>query len=315
MPTPAEPVAPTIERDAKGVGFSLHDIKCPTCEQDDTELIGLRGGKHHRYGLGIVSRIVRCRSCGLLYPNPFPIPLDPLELYGDPDRYFAAHDSLKKVAGNRRLVQQARERLRRPLTSLLDVGSGRGELLEAARLEGVPEIVGLEFSEAMIQNARERYGVEVLPRTVERFAAETSRRFDAIFLNAVLEHVYDPDAMIRAVKELTLPGATLYIDIPNEPHLLSRVGNALNYARGNQSVYNLSPTFRPFHVFGFNPGALRRLLAKHSFTIRSLRIHASPRIPATGLRDRAKAIVAQQIMRIANLTGTASNLYVWAERS
>lgn len=304
-----------IEQDAEGRAFSLRTITCPTCEQDDTELVGLRGGRYHRYRLGIVSRIVRCKSCGLLYPNPFPIPLDPLQLYGDPDVYFANHNPEQKVQTNRNLIRSARERRGGILASVLDVGSGRGELLEAARLENVAEVVGLEFSTAMIEEARRRYGACVLNRTIEQLADESRTSFDAVFLNAVLEHVYDPNTMIQAARRLTRPGSVLYLDLPNEPHLLSRLGNALNRVRGSQGVLNLSPTFRPYHVFGFNPRALERLLNKHDFVIRSMRIHANPRVRSrNSLKDRAAALIAQQVMRLANVTRTASNLFVWAER-
>ncbi|MBI3021742.1 MAG: hypothetical protein HYY59_07085 [Candidatus Omnitrophica bacterium] len=79
---------------------------------------------------------------------------------------------------------------------------------------------------------------------------------------------------------------------------------------------NLSPTWIPYHLYGFNPRALRVLLHKHGFEMTSVRIYAIPTIPATSaFEDRFNASVATQICRVANLTGTASNLYVWARRS
>ena len=168
----------------------------------------------------------------------------------------------------------------------------------------------------MIQHAQKRYGMTLVPQTIERYAATTPRTFDAIVLNAILEHVYDPDAMMAACAALTRPGSLAYINTPNEPNLLTIFGNAFNRLRGDPAVLNLSPTWVPYHVFGFNPHALRFLLNKHRFKMISLRIYAIPTIPSTlAFADQFKAFIATQICRVANVTGTASNMYVWARRS
>jgi SAM-dependent methyltransferase len=189
------------------------------------------------------------------------------------------------------------------------VGSGRAELRQAARRQGCTEVVGLEFAPAMIEYARSRHGLVVLPKTIEQYAREAGRTFDAIVLNAVLEHVYDPDSMIASCAALTRPGSVVYVDLPREPNLTTLVGNAWNRWRGSDAVYNLQPTWPPYHVFGFNERALERLLSKHGFEITGLRIHAAPKVPACGdWRDRLQAFVATQVNRAANWTGTASNM-------
>lgn len=300
--------------DSEGKRFELRPWRCPICGQSEERLIGLRGGKHQRYGQGVVNQIVQCKSCSLLYPNPFPIPLDPQLMYGDPEKYFTGHDETGKVSRSRDLIRQYAEKLGRTNFRLLDIGSGRGELPEAARLEGV-EAVGLEFSQAMIDYTRTKYGITLLAKSVEELANESSQRFDAFSLNAVLEHVYDPDAMIAAVSRLAAPGAVIYIDVPNEPNAMTRVGNLVHRLMRNPAVYNLSPSWPPYHVYGFNPKAMRTLLKKHGFELTGLKIFSSPRIPSRPeIKDRVKALAAAQVMRIGNLTGTATNMFVWARK-
>jgi hypothetical protein len=122
--------------------------------------------------------------------------------------------------------------------------------------------------------------------------------------------------MIRAASRLTRPGGLLYVDVPNEPHLLSIVGNLLNKLRRSETVFNLSPTWPPYHVFGFNPKALSTLLVKHQFCVIATRTFAKPQVPSSASPgDRIRSWVASQINRVANWTGTASNMYVWAERA
>lgn len=307
--------ADQIVTSSSGDRFALRPIDCPTCGASPKRVLGRRGGPSQRYGLGVETQIVQCGGCSLVFPDPFPFPLDPARLYADPDKYFAAHDEAAKVQAYRGLIREISARTETARPSILDVGSGRAELLQAARLEGSTDVVGLEFAPDMIEYARARHGLVVLAKTIEEYAREADRAFDAIVLNAVLEHVYDPDSMVASAARLTRPGAAVYIDVPREPNLMTVVGNAWNRWRGSRAVFNLQPTWPPYHVFGFNERALDRLLSKHGFEVTSLRIRSAPRVPAGGAwRDRVQAFAATQINRVANWTGTASNMFVWARK-
>lgn len=306
----------TVVSDLQGNRFELRPLACPTCGPSDVRTIGLRGGRFHRYGWGVTTTIVQCRTCGLLFPDPFPYPVDASRLYGDPAKYFSRHDEQKKLARYRRLIRDVVRLTGKKDPSVLDVGSGRGELVQAGRLEGLSDIVGLEFSDAMIAHAREHYDVTLVPQTIEEFAATRSEPFDAIVLNAVIEHVVNPDSMIDACAKLTRPGAWLFIDTPNEPNLLTVIGNAVNRIRRSPAVYNLSPTWTPYHVFGFNPRALGVLLKKHGFQVVRIRIKTVPEIPSRReLKDRLRAWVGTQLGRLSNWTRTANNMGVLARRT
>lgn len=305
--------AAVTRTDREGNSFTLRAITCPTCGPHQAqEIVGIRGGVTHRYEKGVECTIVRCTRCGLYFPNPFPYPVDAQRLYGDPSKYFAAHDMDAKVTINRGLIRGFIDTVGRKDLSLLDVGSGRGEFLAAAKAEGVPRVVGLELSRSMIAYAKAQFGVEVLDKLIEDFALETTEKFDVIVLNAVLEHVYDPDAMIAACAKLLSPDGLLYIDIPNEDHLLARVGALVNFVRRRSDVFVLSPTFPPFHVFGFSRRSLRFLLAKHGLKITRLRVYAQPRSSSNGgLKTRILAVAEYSLHAIANRIGMASNMYAW----
>lgn len=304
----------TIATDAQGKSFRLVPWDCPTCGNAQKQFIGFRGGAYHRYGLGLESRIVRCRSCTLLFADPFPIPEETSEIYGDPARYFEHHDPGEHLDGHRTLVRQIMTRTGAKSPEILDVGSGRGELLRAATEAGLDRTVGLELSLAMVTYARTNHQVNVLAETVEEHAARVaSARYDAVVLSAVLEHVHNPDTTIAAIRVLARPGAILYLDIPQEPHLMTYIGNAAGRMSGKRSVLNLSPTFSPFHVYGFSRKALEALLGKHGFVIEERTVWAAPRVRSgDGLKDTLASLAATQINRLANHTGMASNQYVWA---
>ena len=75
-----EPViSPVADQD--GHFFDLTRIACPSCKIRSFRVLGIRGGQNaHRYGLGVQTEIVQCRHCGLLFPDPFPIPQNHNEL-------------------------------------------------------------------------------------------------------------------------------------------------------------------------------------------------------------------------------------------
>jgi len=303
-----------VARDRDGHAFDLASIDCPVCGKGPRSVLGRRGGPSHRYGLGVETAIVQCRSCGLLFPDPFPFPRDPQDLYGHPDEYFgSAHDQVK-FENTRGIVAEIALRCGIEQPRLLDVGCGRGELVHIARQRGF-DAVGTEFSEAMIAAARERYGLTLIRSSLEELARTRPAPFDAVVLSAIIEHVHDPDSLIAGVHAVTHPGSVIYIDTPREPNLLTMLANASSRLRGSRVVYNLSPSWPPYHVFGFNPRALRHLLAKYDMEIVGLRSHAVARVPSRGgRRDRIAALLATQVNHVANLTGTARNMNAWARR-
>src|SRR2546429_8070800 len=107
---------------------------CPICDAPPTTLLGKRGGSAHRAGLGVECNVWRCDQCGLIFPNPMPVPVKGLEQhYGvDPMEYFEHHHVDQKDTAGKGLVTQA-ESLIGSKGRLLDIGAGRGELLRAAK--------------------------------------------------------------------------------------------------------------------------------------------------------------------------------------
>ncbi len=303
-----------IATDSAGHRYRLEEIACPICARTDPKVIGTRGGTSQREGLGIATEIVRCRGCGLLYPRPFPFPFDSDELYDDPQSYFEHHDEEGKVQEYRELLRGLIERRGGAASSFLDVGCGRGEALEAARLEGIDDAVGLEFASAMASYAREHHGAEVVEGAIQEY--DPGRTFDVVLLGAVIEHVHDPASFMAAVARLMEPGDVLFLDTPREPNVLTGIGNLLNRVRGRREVFNLAPTWTPYHVFGFNPKSIRALLDAHGFEVERIVLkHGNPLVPpGPGLRGKVTAAVGTNLIRLGNLTPWASNMAVWARR-
>lgn len=283
-------------------------IDCPICEKPPTKLLGYRGGSAHRQNLGVRCEVWRCRGCGLIFPNPMPIPVRGIEEHYAiaPEKYFEHHDS--KGIEARSLVQAARE-LSSDTGLLLDIGSGRGEVLKAAKEEGW-KAVGLEPSPMFAEYAARFSGAEVRCETLEQsnFAAGS---FDVVILGAVLEHLYNPDQIIKEISRVLRPGGALFVDVPNESGIYFLVGNAYQKVRGRDWVVNLAPTFPPFHVFGFGTRSLRALLAKHGLNPERWRVYPGQAfVPARG---GLVGLLEQQAARAVTALGSFRSLGTYIE--
>lgn len=101
---------------------------------------------------------------------------------------------------------------------ILDLGSGKGSfLIEAARAGANP--IGLELSEAYILETKRRaqqegVDVEVVKGVAEKLPFENGS-FEMINICEVVEHVEDPQALLREVYRVLVPGGSAYISVPN----------------------------------------------------------------------------------------------------
>jgi GT2 family glycosyltransferase/tetratricopeptide (TPR) repeat protein/2-polyprenyl-3-methyl-5-hydroxy-6-metoxy-1,4-benzoquinol methylase len=101
---------------------------------------------------------------------------------------------------------------------ILDIGCGAGRLGEALKARQQAEVVGIEFDEAAAAVARLRID-EVWVGDVERIAPEfPPGSFDAIVCADVLEHLRDPERLLRKARSWLASDGRLIASIPNVKH-------------------------------------------------------------------------------------------------
>jgi SAM-dependent methyltransferase len=299
---------------AETAAFDFRPTPCGACGGDDPQFFGWRGGTAHHNGAGVRTRLVRCGVCTHIYPNPMPFPARGLaDLYVDTDEMFQGHDvegkKLNGLENLRSIEQQLGGRGR-----YLDVGCGLGENLWAAREAGW-EYEGVDVSPAYLKWAEDHLGVRARLGTLEEMNYPDNH-FDAITMNAILEHLYDPYATLKEVYRVLKPGGLFWFDAPNEDGLYMRMGNFYMKAQGRDWVITLAPTFSPYHVQGFNPRSLRHLTERVGFEIASFRMHGNI-WPPTGeptLRKRIEYRGAQLINWVGRRMGAGIYLYVAARK-
>jgi 2-polyprenyl-3-methyl-5-hydroxy-6-metoxy-1,4-benzoquinol methylase len=101
----------------------------------------------------------------------------------------------------------------------LDVGCGEGGVGRSLRAAGATWVSGIEIVPAAAEVAR---GVldEVFVGSVEAALEDGALAgpFDTICCYDVLEHLADPEPVLRALRSVAAPGARLHVSIPNARH-------------------------------------------------------------------------------------------------
>jgi 2-polyprenyl-3-methyl-5-hydroxy-6-metoxy-1,4-benzoquinol methylase len=216
---------------------------CPACGASNGRVFDVGGGNQLR----------KCTRCGVVSALDY---ADPAEVYVDGYMFGEAgqfgldardplfQQYLVRVAHARMEMIEKATGLRR--ATLLDVGSGTGEVLLAAGERGWRG-QGVEPERTAAAMARDR-GLQVTVSMLEDSGLQ-ERSFDVVSAFHVLEHVPDSRAFLRTMARWTRPGGFVVIEVPNWASVQRR--------RYKQDWMGLRPRE---HLVHFSPETLGRTL-------------------------------------------------------
>ena len=217
--------------------------------------------------------ILRCQSCAFMFAV-LPAGLDLDRIYQD-DSYWAEGGDLHYLDGYDDYWRGVREfyearlpRIRRLTkgTRMLEVGCADGRFLAMARARGF-EVSGIELSDTMRAECRRRLGIETFKSVPEALA--TGTRYDCVVMFEVIEHVADPIAFLKQVRELLRPGGVVALSTPN-----FGCDEAVSKP---QEFEHFAP---PAHVSYFVPETLSACIAKAGFrTVETVPCFAGQELP------------------------------------
>ena len=221
-------------------------INCNLCGGDDTLLVDIQ----NEY------MMVECRLCGLVYVDPQPSAGHLKVLY---DSYHEREGKngetwQRLMASNFSEAACTLDYMLPDRGKILDIGCGYGHFIEMMRDRGWTAS-GIEPSEAAGKYAIAR-GLDV-GRTVIEDASIQDDSFDAVTAFYVLEHLTDPLAALKKMREILRPGGVLVLRVPHTTPLVK----ALRLARIENNLYDL-----PFHLYDFSPATIKSMLTKAGFT-------------------------------------------------
>ncbi len=219
---------------------------------------------------GDIWQMRRC-GCGLLVLDPRPAADQFDRIYPPgyhafaftPERFGLAHRVRRRLEA----VRLLRAFAGLPAGArILDVGCGDGFHLGLLREFGRPgwELLGVDPSRRAADRAVAA-GLPVHVGTAEDLPASAGR-FDAALMVMTVEHLADPLATVRAVRDRLKPGGRLVVVTDNAGSPDARL-----FGRRHWGGYHF-----PRHTYLFDRRSLRRLGERAGFRVRQVRTLVSP---------------------------------------
>jgi 2-polyprenyl-3-methyl-5-hydroxy-6-metoxy-1,4-benzoquinol methylase len=162
---------------------------------------------------------------------------------------------------------------------LLDIGCGTGALGQKIKEEIDCQVVGITHSDSEATLAGECID-EVLVRDLNNFEPLDMEQFDCIVCSHVLEHLYQPDEVLKRMLRLLSPEGTLIVALPNVLFWRQR----LNFLRGNFRYTDGGLMDRTHYRF-FDWVTAQELLTKNGYLV--IEAHADGTFPLSRYLFRA----------------------------
>ncbi|WP_245189580.1 class I SAM-dependent methyltransferase [Lunatimonas salinarum] len=204
--------------------------------------------------------LCRCTECGLIFTNPRP-DKDHIQSYYDSKDYISHADKSNNLINilykivrkytNKQKINFITKKLKRK-GRILDYGCGTGYFISAAAKKGW-ETVGYEPNTIALDEAKKRTGKSPIS---DLAILNKEKKFDAITLFHVLEHIHDLNKTIKLILNLLKKRGLLFIAIPN-----------LNSIDFKQKQENWAALDVPRHLYHFNPDTMTYLANQYGLKI------------------------------------------------
>jgi len=190
-----------------------------------------------------------------VYVNPRPS-LDELLRYYGKTYYGYGHGQLEKVYCDiLEYIKIRRLNKHKPKGKILDIGCGSGDFLLRMKEKGW-DAYGVDTSKEACYLAREKLKEKVYNCELEQ-CCFPNNHFDIVTLWHVLEHVPNPNHMLKEINRILKSDGILILEVPN-------IGN-LGFKLTKEYCFALDV---PRHLYHFSPETLEDILIKNNFTIR-----------------------------------------------
>lgn len=230
------------------MNFRKNDTTCPLCGQEA-----------NLYQEGLIDcddhNMMVCLDCQLGFQHPLPnfeklkdyyteeYRDEELYRYVSPEEYFKA---------KQKLIDMRWQHLKDYFgvgQVVLDVGCGAGQFMQRVQDAGA-RVEGIEPWQPYAHHAR-RFGV-VLEATIEE--AKLPQKYDHICLFHVLEHIRYPNEILDKLRQHTVWGGRLLVEVPNLWAPLT-IG------------FHTGKKFHKPHLWYFSPVSLRKILKESGWYI------------------------------------------------
>jgi 2-polyprenyl-3-methyl-5-hydroxy-6-metoxy-1,4-benzoquinol methylase len=223
------------QRNYKSSGGSLMD-KCIICGTEGNKLFNV--GKYELW---------KCSKCDLTWTKNFKEP--DYRNYRLDSTYSNCNGLFKNIF--KRIEKISRKHFKES-GKVFDVGASVGTLLEIYKEKGW-QVEGIEPSDQARDVAIGK-GIELLPGKLEE-AKVKPNHYDLILMNHTLEHVHDPDVVLKKIHSSLKSGGLLIIGVPNFGSFSAKIWR--------KRWPHILATEHKWH---FSPKSLKLVVEKNGFT-------------------------------------------------
>ena len=227
-------------------------------------------GKFPRRKAGISLTVKKCKTCGLIFSDPLPIPASIQDHYNlAPEQYWKEEyfnispDYFQWEINTLQTILPFRHGMK-----TLDIGAGLGKQMLALQNAGY-EVFGIEPSQSFYEMAIQKRNIpqeKLTNSSIENAEFETNY-FDFISFGAVLEHLYNPSDAIGIALQWLKPGGIIHVEVPSADWLIAKLANVFYKLCGQGYVTNLSPMHEPFHLYEFTLKSFQYNALKHNYSV------------------------------------------------
>jgi 2-polyprenyl-3-methyl-5-hydroxy-6-metoxy-1,4-benzoquinol methylase len=228
---------------------------------------------------GAFYHVLRCDECGVLFLNPIPqLSTEKLEkIYGEnyaETVYPLEHVSIVENALNKQMeiVEKYVKK-----GDMLNVGAMGAEINIFKKRGWNLHIV--DVSKYAVERTRSRGDYNITLSKIEDFSCPPES-FEFIKLGHVIEHLTDPELVIKKLWTLLRPGGIILIDTDNADGLETRIEAVLmwvmqiNFIRriaealvGRKYHLRYGRLTPPVHLYTFTPKSLRLIAERNGFEV------------------------------------------------
>jgi SAM-dependent methyltransferase len=189
---------------------ALERADCGVCESSERSyLFQKQGFAFHR-----------CANCSHIYVSPRLTPALQAQA-GEELGAFSADDPYLEVQRAEASALCHLLSTRAPGPRLLDIGFGRGYLMQTAHAYGF-EVYGINSAEDQVAQLRPQFGAHVY-RAIVGEDDLPSGPFDVVVMSHVLEHLPHPRTLLNDLALVLSPGAVVYTAVPDMDSVQFRV--------------------------------------------------------------------------------------------
>ncbi|SVB29635.1 uncharacterized protein METZ01_LOCUS182489 [marine metagenome] len=150
-------------------------------------------------------------------------------------------------------------------SKILDVGCATGVFLDMMR-KFEWEVEGVEVSNELASYAHEKFDIQVHVKDLTKEKLD-SGPFQLITMFDVIEHIPDPNLMIKACSDLLVENGLLLLRTPTEEALLRDIAKGLYLTTLKKIDFPMLWFYSYEHLHSFSTNSLKNLLVNHGFEV------------------------------------------------